>query len=91
MNNVEKALNLILQHLASLSVSHKALMHFEKGLNWYIWEAGKFPDMPECDYLKSDGESVWINPDFFVSLTPLQQLDLIVHELHHRKVFVLSN
>lgn len=83
MSNVDKALYQLKQRFNSIAVHHKVWLPAAGAMHWTIWEAEKYPSLPECPTAMTDGRSVWINPDFFVSLTPNQQLYLLIHELAH--------
>jgi predicted metal-dependent peptidase len=66
-----------------LAMRHPIWMPSIMGLEWKIWDF----DMPGAPSFIptacTDGHTVWINPEFFVGLSPKQRVFLIGHELLH--------
>lgn len=82
-----KELNIKVQlNAAALNSNLQVFVGAMAGLKWWSAE-----DMGPTAC--TDGWEVWVNPEFWESLTPAQKLGLMVHEmlhcfLHHRKRFV---
>lgn len=65
------------------AMAHPLWMPSIAGLEWLIWDFGD-PDAPNfVPTACTDGYKVWINPTFFLGLSPGQRIFLIGHELLH--------
>lgn len=77
--------------MADLAAAKKALdkakIQFMNGANTAFWTSIAFSMHHKFDEsvktAQTDGKTIWYNPDYFLSLTPKEQLFLLAHETSH--------
>ena len=80
---IPEATDALAQMWVPIAIAHPLWMPSICGLEWLIWDFG----MADSPYMVptacTDGYKVWVNPTFFLGLTPGQRVALVCHELLH--------